>query len=104
MAVKITFTSEHPEFKPFGDWADEKIAQLEQSGNSAEAQKIKDAIAAKAAANTHVALHSSDIEVEGSVTKEASVQTEQTKQVPEFDVYFEQWQSQYNVQITSEEV
>jgi hypothetical protein len=104
MAIKVTFSSNHPEFKSFGDWADDKMQALEAAGNKPEADKIRAAIAAKAAANTHVTVENSDVNVEGSVTKESTVQNEITERVPEFDVYFDEWQQHYNVEIIQEEV
>jgi hypothetical protein len=97
MATKMTMTSADPAFTPFGVWFKNKVTQFESNGDTASVEQFNNAQAAKV--NANIAADASVIEqADGSVIMTNNVQ------VAEFDVIFNQWVTQYNVQFASEEV
>lgn len=89
MVDKIKHVSNHPDFKPFTEWAAAEIASLQAQGRTAEASAIASAIAAKQAANVNTKYYIDDNGFE--VAEPANVT------VPEFDTIFNQWASLYQV-------
>lgn len=104
MAFKITHQSTDPNFILFGQWIDEKIAQAEQAGDTAEQQKITAALAAKASANEGLDLGTTEVLVENNTVKTIYTRPELTVTVPEFDFYWNQWRDQFNVQVIVDEI
>jgi hypothetical protein len=97
MAHKITTVSADPAFQKFNNWFLEKLAEFESAGDTASITQFNNAQTAKTEANT--AANASIVEQEdGSVIQTNNVI------VPEFEVVYNQWIAQYNVQFTNEEV
>ena len=93
----MTMTSTDPAFIPFGIWFKNKVTQFELNGDTASVQQFNNAQQAKVDANT--AAGASVIE-----DGENSVIMTNNAYVAEFDVVYDQWISQYNVQFTFEEI
>jgi len=104
MPFKVTHTSNHPEFIDFGTWVNLKKTLAEQQGDTAEVQKIQAALDAKVAANVGRSAGEFGVNVEEGVTKEVHVTEELGVTVPEFDFYWTQWQQEYGVVVTVEDV
>jgi hypothetical protein len=97
MATKTTMTSTDPAFKKFNTWFADKIAEFEANGNTASIEQFNNAYNAKSTSNTAAGATFLENE-DGSIIQTNNVI------VPEFNVVYDQWVSQYNVQFTSEEV
>jgi hypothetical protein len=97
MATKITMSSSDSEFKSFTSWYTEKLAQFELNGDLAAAEQFNNAYNAKTNANAAAGAILVENE-DGSITQTNNVI------VPEFEVVYNQWIAQYNVQFAYEEV
>jgi hypothetical protein len=97
MATKTTTTSTNPAFKKFVIWFEDKIAEFEANGDTASVTQFNNARTLKNYAMTAAGATLLENE-DGSI-----VQTNNVK-VNEFQVVYDQWVSQYNVQFTNEEV
>lgn len=104
MAVKITHQSSNPAYILFHQWIEEKLNHAQETGDTAEYQKISAAIAAKAAANAGQDNGSNETVVENGVVKSIYTRPNFSITVPEFDFYWNQWKNEFNVEIIIEEV
>ena len=97
MATKTTTTSTNPAFKKFVIWFEDKIAEFEANGDTASVTQFNNAQNLKNYAMTAAS---------GTVTEQpdGSFIVVNNQIVPEFQVVYDQWVSQYNVQFTNEEV
>ena len=97
MATKITMSSSDSEFKSFMSWYTEKLAQFELNGDSAAIEQFNNAYDAKTNANAAAGAILVENE-DGSITQTNNVI------VPEFQVLYDQWVAQCNIQFAYEEV
>ena len=97
MATKTTITSTDPAFKKFNTWFADKLAEFESNGDTASVTQFNNAQTAKN--NAMEAAGATSLENEdGSIVQTNNVI------VAEFQVIYNQWVAQYNVQHTYEEV
>ena len=94
MAIKTTFTSDHPEFVPFSTWIINKIAQAQAANNTAEVNRIQEAINAKINANPNMP-QPTDMDVKPN--SYSFVLEEETVAVPSFNEFWNAWIAEYNV-------
>jgi hypothetical protein len=97
MATKTSITSTDPTFKKFYIWFSDKIAEFQSNGDTASITQFNNAQTAKA--NAMAAAGSTFAEnQDGSIIHTNNVI------VPEFQVIYDQWVNQYNVQHVDEQV
>lgn len=104
MPTNITYTSTHPDFLDFGDWLQKKIDTATAANDTAEVQKIQDAIDKKRALNVSAPPPiSSGHEVNGNPGRETHTVSvslsEVTVSCPEFTFYWDQWLSEFNINV-----
>lgn len=100
MPFKHTHTSNHPAFIQFGVWIEEKIAEAQAVGDTAEVEKINAALAAKQAVSSNVGILDTEQRFDGvSYTYDSDMPTAE-----EFDFYFNQWVTEFDVNIVTEEI
>lgn len=106
MAIKTTTTSNHPNFQRFDEWIEGKIAVAQAADDTAEVQKIRAALAAKAsaAAAAGVNIESVDFSNNNGVLTETVVKSAEPAEVPDFNQYWDQWAAEFSVQGQIEEI
>lgn len=103
MPYRITHTSTHPNYIDFSTWIDMKKSQAQTAGNAAEVQNIENALAAKANANSEESVGTTTRAFEDGTLREVNVREQLTNTVPEFDSYWNQWATEFNVQVLIED-
>lgn len=106
MTVKTIIISNDPNFVSFSDWLNAKLAAAQASGNMQEVQKINDALLAKENANKGLDTVTTSVQVDkqGDVTTETTTAVNESVAVPEFDYYWNQWMTEFNVTISIETI
>ena len=94
MAIKTTFTSDHPGFVPFPTWVDNKMAQAQATNNTAEVNKIQEAINAKINANPNMP-QPTNMDIKSN--SYSFVLETETVAVPSFNELWSEWITEYNV-------
>ena len=98
MATKVTTVSLDPNFKTFEDWADQKMSEFRENGNTATAEEWIAVFAAKAQAENAISGYTREV-----VDQKTVIITEKAS-VPEFEAIMELWIAEYDIQFVGEEV
>jgi hypothetical protein len=100
MPTNITYTSTHPNFLDFGDWLQKKSDDAAAANDTAEVQKIQDAVAKKQALNVSVpGPLSHNYALDGETHVVSVSLPEVSVGCPEFNFYWDQWLSEFSVNI-----
>jgi hypothetical protein len=98
MATKVTTVSLDPNFKTFEEWADIKMAEFRENGNTATAEEWIVAFSTKAQAEAAISGYTREVVDPKTVILSEKAST------PEFDAIMELWIAEYDIEYVSEEV